>query len=213
MRRKILILITSLSLAAILTYLWILRVDQVNKAADYPEIAYHTQGEVVSLGNNQLSADFVCMDGYEVKVIGSYTYDVEEYLAQYDLSIQDYIIDNGYEYLGQYAYDFLLPKKVVVVDIELINIDNTDTGVDFQWWPLIGRAASAQLDTYFYSLENPQMNGNTMASARLNSTAEVSLPFGFKRSDISQNAWDDLDSYALYLVISDFPVSHRLAIS
>lgn len=210
-KRKTVVVIACIFL--LLGAAWVSSVDKINDKNDYPAILYHELGESVALDDNMLAADFVNMQGYEVAVNGSKLYTIEEYLEKYDLTLEEYISLNGYNSLGEYAWKFLVPSMILEVEISLSNTNNQDTGVNFEWWSLVGSAAYSQLDTYLYSLANPQMQGSTMARAKLNSSAELRLPFGIKQSDMSRKTWKQLDCTSLYLVISDFPTSHRLAIS
>lgn len=102
-----------------------------------------------------------------------------------------------------------LPEHVLIVETEIRNESNTDTGIDCIFWRLQLKETYMTQDSHIYSVLNPDMRGSERFRLKVGMTKTVYLAY-----PLSEHLWPEAPERILeedpLLVLTEAPVSLRM---
>ena len=206
MKRKIPRWLIVLIVIAIIVPLYVWRLHAVDEMWHYPTRTYYAIGDEIPLGQNYFdNPQFQRSDGYTLKVIGAKVYDIEDLLAEHDYTMEDFTTLLLFNAIREYQ------RYALVVEVEVRNDENTETGLDMEFWRIEQGTSYHTWDPMLYTALNPETNGSARVRFPIGRTKTFFLPYGIHPERWVNESLELLD-YPLYLVVSDVPESIRIQI-
>lgn len=133
-----------------------------------------------------LTADgyLICVDKFEIL-------DYETFAEAYN---------SGYKSTGN------VPDKLALITITLKNQGSNDEGIPLTEMELFGLDELIFVDYELLQKLNPVLQGNWGISLADKTEYTLLLPYGLYQDDFSQDTWENIDQYDMYLQITTHPV-------
>lgn len=172
---------------------WVYRYRTLNQHYDeLSNVAEETfeVGSEIAFGEDYidygLTADgyLICIDKFEML-------DYETFAEAYN---------SGYKSTGK------VPDKLALISITLKNQGSNDKGVPLAEIELFGLDELIFMDYELLLILNPVLQGNLGISLADNTEYTLLLPYGLYQEDFSQDTWEHIDQYDMYLQITTHPV-------
>lgn len=182
-----------LVIVVILSVAWCWRYLSLNKyyQSEYgTTTAYYSTGDLVSFDDN-ISVGGLSWDGYSIKVNSARIVDCEDYLAEYNMTLDN--LDNA-------------PDKVCEVTITLYNASSTAKGVYLNDIILHGLDNYTDMNRDLLAVANPVLKGALGISLAANTEYTVRLVYNLREMHFTKYTWEHLDDYKLWLKLTSSPI-------
>lgn len=102
------------------------------------------------------------------------------------------------------------PDKVYDVTITIHNTNNSDSGINFEWYRLIRVNMILDLNYALYMMANPAVQDSLHIALRQDTEMEFHLPFNLKQEQFQNKNWNNLNNIPFQLVVSLYPNQKRI---
>ena len=192
--KRLLILAAALLLAG----LWVWRVVTLNRfyrELDNSEREMYSIGDIVPYERDYIGKD--TLEGYSLRVDSVEIRDWESYLAEGNYTLE-----------GAHSR----PEKLLLVTVTLFNEDNVNEE-DVFWLTELkctGEDSVIHLNWDLVKVINPYLEGQYLgAQVAPGSSVQLVLPFSLWKFQLS-GVWNHLDSYHMYLRMTDWPTAKSI---
>lgn len=167
--------------------------DYYDKISDQTRRIYPA-GEIVPFGEDFIDKD-LCVNGYALRVDKFEIVDGKSYIDS----------------LEEKAYGSI-PDKIALVYITLFNENSDAPGVMLPTLRLYGVDQYASMNWNLLDASNPVLKGNQ--GIRLSAGTEYSLvlPYNLFRNEYGTSTWKNINDYAFFLRITNFPTEKDIKV-
>lgn len=201
--KKIGIILSASVIAGILG----LRIWQVNKNVEPPEVKNWQIGEMVPLEKNYFLEEYEICDGYEIRVNRAELLTYEEFLKRYSSEDSKKFI---------YSDDIMKPNYIYDINVTFRNTNKEalETGIDLGNYYLCATDYFLQVTSELYALANSEKRNTSLRFSLLpESELDFQLPFGiWTEAEGAYLTMDALEQRNLYLLASLYPVQNQILI-
>lgn len=153
--------------------------------------------EIVWFEDDYVDKDLQCQ-GYGIRVD---SFSIEDYQA--------YINDNHFTITQEGEP----PQKIALVTITLYNEDSTAPGVMLPELMLHGIDSYSLMDWEILWAANPVLNSKLGIRLEPGSQRQLVLPFPLSEKLYSSSTWKNLDDYAFFLRITNYPTAKDICVT
>jgi hypothetical protein len=191
------ILILCIVVAMVLSWLaYVITFNIRIKALDEVTVENYSLGDFVSFGTNYSYGQQ--LNGFEIKADSYRILDTADFLALYDLTLDDV---------------FNPPEKVCVVDVA-IKYNGTDeqAAIDVSSFYTYGTDYYEGQNDEIYAIANPQSGGATGIIFHTGDECQLSLIYNLRRNYYTSHGWKHLDSLPRMLYLTASPVQRNIVL-
>lgn len=195
-----------LVLLLLLLPLYIWRIGAVNIGGSGLEERVVPFGEEVGFGSNYIDdPQLQNSEGYFIRVVGAEVLSREELLERSVFTKEDF--DNYLRIQGIRRDS--LPDYVALIETEIRNESNTETGIDCIFWRLQTKTAYFTSDSTFFHVMNPDTKGSERFRLKVGMTKTIYIVYS-----LYEHLWPEAPERILeedpLLVLTEAPVSLRM---